>query len=144
MEYGPGFGEYKVDYESIFERMGRCDGKGVVGKVKSAVVDHGNPSVMHGAKANTAIGCKTDEQVLDGLLGVIPSHQFAFGRFMALANALGCMFRLFIFTKRKFLMFELFLFLQGSHRRLLWIAPLSQQHHPRPSIHLLQLIWPLS
>jgi len=78
-----------VDYESIFERMGRCDGRGSVGKVKSAVVDHGNPSVMHGAKASTAIGCKTDEEVLEGLLGAIPSHEFVFGRLTALANALG-------------------------------------------------------
>jgi len=56
--------------------------------VKSAVVDHGLPGVMHGAKASTAIGCKTDEEVLEGLLNVLPSHQFAFGRFMGLANAL--------------------------------------------------------
>lgn len=97
MENGPGFGEFKVDWESIFERMGRCGaggaggraGRGGGGVVKSAVVDHGSPGVMHGAKASTAIGCKTDDEVLEGLLNVIPSHQFAFGRFMGLANALG-------------------------------------------------------
>lgn len=92
MENGPGYGEFKIDYESIFERMGRSNGKNgrMVGGVKSAVVDHGNPSVMHGAKANSAIGCKNDEEILEGLLNAIPSHQFVFGRFMALANALGC------------------------------------------------------
>ena len=91
MDNGPGFGEFKMDYESIFERMGRSAGKGGAGGVgvKSAVVDHGSPGVMHGAKASTAIGCKTDEEVLEGLLNVLPSHQFAFGRFMGLANALG-------------------------------------------------------
>jgi len=90
MENGPGFGEFKVDWESIFERMGRVGaGNGGKGGVKSAVVDHGTPGVMHGAKASTAIGCKTDDEVLEGLLNVIPSHQFAFGRFMGLANALG-------------------------------------------------------
>ena len=51
-------------------------------------MDHGSPGMMNGAKTSTAIGCKTDE-VLEGLLNVLPSHQFAFGRFMGLANALG-------------------------------------------------------
>ncbi|KAF9559202.1 hypothetical protein CPC08DRAFT_743127 [Agrocybe pediades] len=93
MENGPGFGEFKVDYESIFERMGRASGRKGGGSngqgIKSAVVDHGNPAVMHGAKATTAIGCKTDEEVVDGVLNVVHSHQFTFGRLMALATALG-------------------------------------------------------
>jgi len=83
LENGPEYGEFKMDYESIFERMGGA----VV--VKSAVVDHGSPGVMHGAKASTAIGCKTDDEVLEGLLNVLPSHQFVFGRFMGLVQALG-------------------------------------------------------
>jgi RNA exonuclease 1 len=93
IEQGPGFGEFKTDYESIFERMGRATwrggGGGVGGKIKSAVVDHGNPGVMHGNKADTALACKTDDEVLEGLLNVIPSHQFTFGRFMALSSTLG-------------------------------------------------------
>ena len=97
LEEGPGFGEYKTDYESIFERMGRATWRGGGGgvndvRIKSAVVDHGNPGVMHGSKADTALACKTDDEVLEGLLNVIPSHQFAFGRFMALSNTLGCEF----------------------------------------------------
>ena len=98
LEEGPGFGEFKTDYESIFERMGRATwrggGGGVTRGIKSAVVDHGNPGVMHGSKADTALGCKTDDEVLEGVLNVIPSHQFTFGRFMALSSALGC--KLFI------------------------------------------------
>ncbi len=100
LEFGPGFGEFKVDYESIFDRMGRCaardaaggrtGGVGGGGRNKTAVVDHGNPGVMHGAKATTAIGCKTDDEVLEGLLGVIPTHQFTYARFLGLANTLGC------------------------------------------------------
>jgi len=95
LEEGPGFGEFKTDYESIFERMGRATwrgggGGGVAGGIKTAVVDLGNPGVMHGSKADTALGCKTDDEVLEGLLNVIPSHQFIFGRFMALASTLGC------------------------------------------------------
>jgi len=92
LDGGPGFGEFKTDMESIFERMGRSTRRteGAVGSVRSAVVDHGNPAVMHGAKATTAIGCKDDGEVLEGLLDVVPAHQFAFGRFMALADILGC------------------------------------------------------
>jgi RNA exonuclease 1 len=45
---------------------------------------------MHGAKANTSVPCTSDVEVLEGLLQVIPGHEFAFGRFTALADALGC------------------------------------------------------
>ncbi|KAF8893593.1 hypothetical protein BD779DRAFT_1507113 [Infundibulicybe gibba] len=77
MDNPPGFGEFKTDYESIFERM-------------AAVIDHGSPSVMHGNKATTSIGCTDDEGILSGLIDVIPAHHFIFGRFMELANTLGC------------------------------------------------------
>ncbi len=60
------------------------------GAVSSAVVDHGNPASWHGSKANTTVACTSDEEVLEGLLGAIPSHTFTFGRFTALADALGC------------------------------------------------------
>jgi RNA exonuclease 1 len=73
-----------MDHESIFERMARS------GSVRSAVVDHGNPAILHGAKANTTVACKTDEEVLEGLLQVVHGHQFTFGRFMGLADVLGC------------------------------------------------------
>lgn len=88
IEAGPGFGEFKTDYESIFERMARSTKR--VEKHRAAVVDIGNPAVMHGSKATTAIGCKDDEEVLKGVLEAVPSHHFVFGRFMALANILGC------------------------------------------------------
>ncbi|KAK7001317.1 ribonuclease H [Favolaschia claudopus] len=87
LDGGPGFGEFKTDYESIFERMGRGTKRGE--KQRSAVVDIGNPAVMHGSKATTAVGCKNDDEVLQGLLDVVPAHHFVFGRFMALANILG-------------------------------------------------------
>lgn len=92
IEGGPSFGEFKTDYESIFERMARSNRRagGGAGSIKSAVVDHGNPTVMHGSKANTSIGCKDDEEVLNALLDVVPAHQFIFGRFISLATVLGC------------------------------------------------------
>ncbi|KAG6835567.1 hypothetical protein H0H93_016959 [Arthromyces matolae] len=78
LECGPGFGEYKTDIESIFERMARSTRRsgGPVGSIRSAVVDHGNPSVMHGNKATTSLGCSSDADVLKNLLQVIPSHDF--------------------------------------------------------------------
>ncbi|KAG6861476.1 hypothetical protein C0995_016255 [Termitomyces sp. Mi166 len=91
LESGHGFGEYKTDMESIFERMARSSRRagGPVGSIRSAVVDHGNPSVMHGHKATTSLGCTSDAEILKSLLEVIPSHEFAFGRFMALADVMG-------------------------------------------------------
>ncbi|GJE92989.1 ribonuclease H-like protein [Phanerochaete sordida] len=85
IDNGPGFGEFKVDFESIFERMSRARN----GTVSSIVVDHGNPANWHGSKATTTIACKTDDEVLQGLLGAVPSHTFSFGRFTALADARG-------------------------------------------------------
>ncbi|KAF8554782.1 ribonuclease H-like protein [Imleria badia] len=89
VQNGAGFGEFKTDYESIFERMARASGRGGQGTVRAAVVDHGNPSVMHGAKATTAIGCGSDQEVLDGLTQAIPAHEFLFGRFTGLADTMG-------------------------------------------------------
>ena len=86
MRVGPGFGEFKVDFESIFERMARARN----GVVTSAVVDHGHPATWHGSKATTTVACQTDEEVLQGLLDVINSHTFAFGRFTDVADRLGC------------------------------------------------------
>ncbi|KAK0466230.1 ribonuclease H [Desarmillaria tabescens] len=91
LDNGPSFGEFKTDYESIFERLARSKRRagGPIGSIKGAVIDHGNPSVMHGNKATTSIGCKDDDEVLKALLEVVPSHHFVFARFMALANILG-------------------------------------------------------
>lgn len=72
--------------------MSRAVGKGGHGSIRSAVVDHGNPAVMHGAKANTSVPCTSDAEVLEGLMQAIPAHEFSFGRFTALADALGCKF----------------------------------------------------
>jgi len=88
LEYGPTFGEFKIDYESIFETMARA--KGGDGRVRTAVVDHGNPSAMHGKTATSSIGCSSDEEVLEKMLEVIPSHQFVFARFTELADVQGC------------------------------------------------------
>ncbi|KAI0319403.1 hypothetical protein OF83DRAFT_1055004 [Amylostereum chailletii] len=89
VDHGPSFGEFKTDLESIFERMARSSGHAGTSSVRSAVVDHGNPSTWHGSKATTTVPCTTDEEVFKGLIDAIPSHQFVFGRFTELADALG-------------------------------------------------------
>lgn len=85
VDNGPGFGQFKTDYESLFERMSRAK----AGSIRSAVVDRGNPSSWHGSKATTTVACKTDEDVLKGLLDVAPSHNFIFGRFTGIADTCG-------------------------------------------------------
>jgi RNA exonuclease 1 len=87
VENGPGFGEFKTDQESIFERMSRSTRNG---SPRSAVVDHGTPASWHGSRATATVACKTDKEVLDGLLDVIPANNFIFGRFTELADASGC------------------------------------------------------
>ncbi|KAI0061326.1 ribonuclease H-like protein [Artomyces pyxidatus] len=89
LENGPGFGEFKTDLESIFERMARSQGRAGTGSIRSAVVDHGNPATWHGAKATTPVACKSDADVRQGMLDALPSHQFVFGRFTDLADTLG-------------------------------------------------------
>lgn len=81
-----GFGEFKTDHKSIFERMAKACGRAPT----AAIVGRGNPSVMHGAKATTFIGCGSDREVLDGLIQVIPAHEFLFWRFADIADAVGC------------------------------------------------------
>ncbi|BGP05349.1 hypothetical protein JCM10049v2_001154 [Rhodotorula toruloides] len=84
MEKGPGFGEMTLDQETIFERIGRGqDAK------TSAVVDHGTPNQWIGAKATTAVACKNDDEVLQGLLDSVEQHDLTIGRFMDLSHTLG-------------------------------------------------------
>ena len=105
VQNGAGFGEFKMDYESIFERMARASGRGGRGTVRSAVVDHGNPGVMHGAKATTAVGCGSDREVLEGLLQAIPAHEFLFGRLTGIADAMGCGCWYIMFSDRRVTVF---------------------------------------
>ncbi|KIJ42385.1 hypothetical protein M422DRAFT_31336 [Sphaerobolus stellatus SS14] len=87
MANGPGYGEFKTDQESLLERLSRSTSRFANG-IPTAVVDYGNPSTWHGAKATIAIACKSDEDVVNGMLEAIPQCQFIFGRFLELSNAL--------------------------------------------------------
>jgi RNA exonuclease 1 len=93
---GPGYGEFKTDYESIFARMTRS-GRAA----RSLVVDHGNPAAMHGAKASSCAGTTNDEEVVKLLLDGMGSHDFAFGRLSVVAEVSGCTFPLSVVLKRE-------------------------------------------
>ena len=60
------------------------------GTVTTAVVDHGHPETWHGSKASTTVACTSDDQVLEGLVDIVQSHTFTFGRFTEVADRLGC------------------------------------------------------
>ncbi|SGY70184.1 BQ5605_C004g03117 [Microbotryum silenes-dioicae] len=85
MAKGPGFGEFQNDQETIFERLGRG-----TDKKRCAVVDHGTPGQWHGAKADSAIGCTNDDQVVEGVERSVEDHDLIVARFMDLSHALGC------------------------------------------------------
>jgi len=87
MANGPGFGEFKTDHESILERLARVPGRHGRG-VTSAVCDYGNPGSWHGAKATTAVPCKSDEEVANGVSELIMRHEFVFGRMISLSESL--------------------------------------------------------
>ncbi|GAA5954462.1 hypothetical protein JCM8115_004597 [Rhodotorula mucilaginosa] len=84
MDKGPGFGEFVNDQETIFERIGRGQDPKT-----SAVVDHGTPGQWHGAKATTTVACKNDDEILQGLLDSVESHDLTIGRFMELSHTLA-------------------------------------------------------
>ncbi|KAF8496216.1 hypothetical protein F5888DRAFT_1706478 [Russula emetica] len=92
---GPGYGEFRADYEPILARIARsqshiCSGGG--GGARAAIVDHGNPGAWHGTSASapaTTVACTNDAEVLEGVLGALDSHEFVFARLMTLADALG-------------------------------------------------------
>lgn len=103
---GRDFGEFKADLEGLFERMARAGKRsststgsvnaGTGGeKIRTAVVDHGNPGMMHGSKANTSLGCTDDEEVVRNFMDVVDSHDFVFARLMGLAGVRGCKYMFF-------------------------------------------------
>ncbi|KAF9067521.1 hypothetical protein BDP27DRAFT_1422812 [Rhodocollybia butyracea] len=95
VENGREFGEFKADMEGLFERIGRAVKRsswaaGTGGeKIRTAVIDHGNPGMMHESKASTCLGCKDDEEVVKNFVDVVESDDFVLVRLMGLAGVLG-------------------------------------------------------
>ena len=102
MKNGPGFGEYKTttEQESIFERLkrsirGSTDGEPGTGegaKLRTVVIERGNPASLHGAGAGTCIPCTSDEEVAKGILQNIENNDFIFARLNRLAEVQNCMY----------------------------------------------------
>ncbi|KAN0141439.1 hypothetical protein V8E53_000684 [Lactarius tabidus] len=92
---GPGYGEFRADFEPILARIARSHSRnrGSNGRrTRTAIVDHGNPGAWHGASATApapTVACANDAEVLNGLVGALDSHEFILGRLMGLADALG-------------------------------------------------------
>ncbi|KAI9508061.1 hypothetical protein F5148DRAFT_1284472 [Russula earlei] len=88
---GPGYGEFRTDYEPILARIARSHFRSGAG-ARAAIVNHGNPGAWHGTSAAapaTTVACANDAEVLDGVLDALDSHEFVFARLMGLAEALG-------------------------------------------------------
>src|SRR6266404_1572203 len=98
---GPGYGEFRVDYEPILARIaGSKSHSHSGGGARTAIVDHGNPDAWRGTSASapaTTVACTSDAEVLKGVLDSLDSHESVFVRLMALADALGCMWRFSLF-----------------------------------------------
>jgi len=91
MALGPGYGEFRTDYEPILARIARTHFHSGA-SARAAIVDHGSPGAWHGTSASapaTTVACSTDAEVLEGVLGALDSHEFVFARLMGLADALG-------------------------------------------------------
>ncbi|KAI0266318.1 hypothetical protein BGY98DRAFT_1191446 [Russula aff. rugulosa BPL654] len=93
---GPGYGEFRTDYEPILARIARSQSHtrsgGAGGGARAAIVDHGNPGAWHGTSASapaTTVPCTNDAEVIEGVVGALDSHEFVFARLMTLADALG-------------------------------------------------------
>lgn len=91
MRGGPGYGEFKADYEGVFERLARSP-RAAEGGLRTAIVDRGDPGKWHGAGAGTAVPCTSDEEVVKGVLEQVEGCDFVWARLMGLAEAQGCTF----------------------------------------------------
>ncbi|KAI0136659.1 hypothetical protein BJ170DRAFT_699106 [Xylariales sp. AK1849] len=110
-EKGKTWGNHEAQGENLFRRLNRlgtsyranggpeATGGAKLGK-SSAMIDWGDPRKGAGAAANYRIGCKSDEEVLEGILRAVkgdPAAQeiphggadFVFGRFRELEALLG-------------------------------------------------------
>jgi RNA exonuclease 1 len=91
---GPGYGEFRTDFEPILARIARSQSHNPSGGgARAAIVDHGNPGAWHGTSPTapaTTIACTSDAEVVEGVVGALDSHEFVFARLMGFADALGC------------------------------------------------------
>jgi RNA exonuclease 1 len=69
-ERGPRWGTSETNAESIFKRLARTNrpkNSNGSGSRAGAVVDWGDPTRGHGGQAQVAVGCKSDDDVVEGI-----------------------------------------------------------------------------
>jgi RNA exonuclease 1 len=95
---GPGYGEFRTDYEPILARIARAQAHarpgGAGGGARAAIVDNGNL----GAWPATTVSCTSDAEMIEGVVGALDPHEFVFARLMTLADALGCTWACALFS----------------------------------------------
>ncbi|KAL1408435.1 hypothetical protein Q8F55_005247 [Vanrija albida] len=79
LTHGPDFGDPNEDSESVFERLARSNRP-------TLIADHGNPRQWYGSAATTAVGCTTDDEVVDAVVQHIDSHSYVFARLNELST----------------------------------------------------------
>ncbi|CCJ28402.1 unnamed protein product [Pneumocystis jirovecii] len=84
LKNGPEFGMFNIDNESIFSKLERSDET-----KKFAIVDYGGPGQWYGNSLKTFVSCSSDDEVLEGILKNINSHDFIWARFRELEYTLG-------------------------------------------------------
>lgn len=96
LTFGRNFGTLPNDFESIFSRLNRCsiplyEQESKAGQTKKcgAVIDYGQPGQFHGSKAKTSIGCKNDDEIIDGCIKTIQNHDLVYGRLTELQISRG-------------------------------------------------------
>ncbi|KAG5519963.1 hypothetical protein PMAC_000240 [Pneumocystis sp. 'macacae'] len=83
LKNGPEFGMFNIDNESIFSKLERVD------ETKNfAIVDYGGPGQWYGG-LKTFVSCSSDDEILEGILKNINSHDFIWARFRELEYSLG-------------------------------------------------------
>lgn len=76
---GPDFGDPNEDSESVFERLTRSNRT-------TLIADHGNPRQWYGGAATTAVGCTTDDEVVDAVVKHVGEHNYTFARLTELST----------------------------------------------------------
>ena len=66
---GPRWGTPEAIHEPVFKRLKRCSkpGSGAAGELRGCIIDHGDPGAGYGRMADYALGCNSDEEVVQAV-----------------------------------------------------------------------------
>lgn len=89
MANGPEFGIFTDNSEPIFDRIGRYKGPEKRQRT-TAVCDPTNARTGYAARATEVVRCGSDEEIVDGILDQVESHDLVFARMLDLGSVQGC------------------------------------------------------